>query len=706
MSERGSDLDAKGDARYAGELATKVEDLFLSVRTRNVLRNAGIEYVGDLVQLTEGWLLSFQNCGRKTVTELREKLAELGLELGMSLVDWDRPNTPRQLPLEFVASKKQKTLADFDDDVRAKLLLRVDEGGFSQRAQNALKAGRIEFVGDLVGKTHHELQRLKSCGRLTIFEIQKKLNALGLELGTHIADWSTAAARAARERQDGDPQSPLAISKRGLTAIPPSEYLEDELREILASVGNERGTELAQKQLGWSGLGHRTLESVGQEYSLTRERVRQIVARKTEEIEKEYLEAPRLDEALAVVRDRCPASASELAAELRIRGVSKGDFDPTGLQTACDVLRRVFPIERVLFGDTKVYVAGEQAERIGEFFRLCRKLTSSRGCANFDAVCDELRIPDIERGKFRELVTIESMCEWLDADRRWLVATGVTRNRLSNLAAKALSVAPHVYLGELRRAVARSRRLAVVPPAGVLARFLERYGLANVSDGRAFAAGDFSDAVRPGSAEAILVSVLRKHGPLLAWERFRELSISAGMNPITFGIYVSGSPVVTRLARGIYSLIGADIPPGAVEDLEREVAAARKPAEWGWSPRGTLWYALQITGAILAGAVTVPRFVGDLVEGEWRTRFAGRELEGDVKCRNGFLWGYRRALVNAAAEPGDVVVFEFDLSKRNVDITLGGEELIDLWDSGDIDLPAPDSAESDADLAQEQATEQ
>jgi hypothetical protein len=684
----------ENDTPYQRELAIKVEDLFLSVRASNVLKNMGIAYVGDLVQQTEGQLLAFQNCGRKTVRELKEALSELGLGLGMALDSWNRPNLH-----DLTSSRKQDeaTLATLDENTRTKLYLRADEIGLSQRARNVLKTADIQFVGDLATKTESQLRGLASCGRLTINEIKAKLEELGLRLSFFVSDWSAEAARRIREQQDTVPDSPINALRCNLNIIPPSEFLEDELRAILQSVPDERGTEIALKQLGWSGCGQRTLESVGEEYSVTRERVRQIVKRKNDNIRKQYFETPRLDEALSAIRDRCPATAVQLAAELRLRGISKSDFDPTGLRTACKVLQKDFALERIEVRGAEVYAAAEHVDQTVEFFRVCRRLTSSQGVANFEAVCDELHIPNEARPRFREVATINSICEWLDRDRRWLFSTGVPRNRLSNLAMKVLCVAPHVYLTELRKAVARSRRLAAVPPIGVLARFLERFELASVADGRASAISDFADAIGPESTESILVSVLRRHGPILGWDRFQELCMAGGMNPITFGIYVSSSPIIARLARGIYSLVGANVPPGAVEDLERELATSRKPAEWGWSPRGTLWYALRITGTVLAaGSVAITQFVADIVDGEWKACFDGRELDGSVKCSNRFLWGLRRPLVNAGAEPGDVAIVEFDLSRRTVNIALGDEELVDIWESGDIDRPLPENGESEA----------
>ena len=61
------------------------EDLELSIRTRNCLQNAGIEYVYQLVQKTERELLKIKNFGRKSLFELIEILKEMNLRFGMTL---------------------------------------------------------------------------------------------------------------------------------------------------------------------------------------------------------------------------------------------------------------------------------------------------------------------------------------------------------------------------------------------------------------------------------------------------------------------------------------------------------------------------------------------------------------------------------------------------------------------------------------------
>ena len=69
-----------------------VDELELSVRSANCLQNANIKYIGELVQKTEAEMLKTKNFGRKSLKEIKEILAEMGLSLGMKLDNWPGPN--------------------------------------------------------------------------------------------------------------------------------------------------------------------------------------------------------------------------------------------------------------------------------------------------------------------------------------------------------------------------------------------------------------------------------------------------------------------------------------------------------------------------------------------------------------------------------------------------------------------------------------
>ena len=73
-------------------LLKKVDELELSVRSANCLKNDNIVYIGDLVQKTEGEMLRTPNFGRKSLNEIKEVLATMGLHLGMEVPNWPPDN--------------------------------------------------------------------------------------------------------------------------------------------------------------------------------------------------------------------------------------------------------------------------------------------------------------------------------------------------------------------------------------------------------------------------------------------------------------------------------------------------------------------------------------------------------------------------------------------------------------------------------------
>jgi DNA-directed RNA polymerase subunit alpha len=73
-------------------LLRKVEELELSVRSANCLKNDEIIYIGDLVQKTESEMLRTPNFGRKSLNEIKEILATMTLELGMKIEGWPPEN--------------------------------------------------------------------------------------------------------------------------------------------------------------------------------------------------------------------------------------------------------------------------------------------------------------------------------------------------------------------------------------------------------------------------------------------------------------------------------------------------------------------------------------------------------------------------------------------------------------------------------------
>jgi DNA-directed RNA polymerase subunit alpha len=84
----------KEEAKLNENLFRSVDELELSVRSANCLQQANIKTIGDLVQRTEAEMLKTKNFGRKSLKEIKEILAEMGLSLGMKLENWPPKTMP------------------------------------------------------------------------------------------------------------------------------------------------------------------------------------------------------------------------------------------------------------------------------------------------------------------------------------------------------------------------------------------------------------------------------------------------------------------------------------------------------------------------------------------------------------------------------------------------------------------------------------
>jgi DNA-directed RNA polymerase subunit alpha len=84
--------ERRDELPFNRNLLRKVDELELSVRSANCLKNDNIIYIGDLIQKTEADMLRTPNFGRKSLNEIKEVLSQMGLHLGMEIPNWPPEN--------------------------------------------------------------------------------------------------------------------------------------------------------------------------------------------------------------------------------------------------------------------------------------------------------------------------------------------------------------------------------------------------------------------------------------------------------------------------------------------------------------------------------------------------------------------------------------------------------------------------------------
>ncbi|HEY0161993.1 MAG TPA: DNA-directed RNA polymerase subunit alpha [Edaphobacter sp.] len=112
--EVGADGGHDGPAIRNENLNRSVEELELSVRSYNCLKNANIATIGELIQKTEAEMLKTKNFGRKSLNEIKEILAQMGLSLGMKI---DENGNPQPGPTSVLpAATLAASYGHFDDE--------------------------------------------------------------------------------------------------------------------------------------------------------------------------------------------------------------------------------------------------------------------------------------------------------------------------------------------------------------------------------------------------------------------------------------------------------------------------------------------------------------------------------------------------------------------------------------------------------------
>jgi len=95
------DFGQKSDEPINPNLFRPVEELELSVRSANCLKNANIRFIGELVQKSEQEMLKTKNFGRKSLKEIKEVLGQMGLSLGLEVKGFDPDNIPKHIKDEL-----------------------------------------------------------------------------------------------------------------------------------------------------------------------------------------------------------------------------------------------------------------------------------------------------------------------------------------------------------------------------------------------------------------------------------------------------------------------------------------------------------------------------------------------------------------------------------------------------------------------------
>ena len=460
--------------------------------------------------------------------------------------------------------------------------------------------------------------------------------------------------------------------------------LESELAGFLAAVRHGRAQDMAACYLGWDGHGGVTLEAAGQEFQVSRERVRQVAARVLAAVRGRRPFAPVLDRVLSWIEGRVPDAASEIEARLHATGLTRAPFRVEGIIKAAGILGRKTDLVVVGIAGDRFVTSGPARVSVPAIVRAARRTVSRWGAATVSDLAAQAREAgsSVDEGLIGKVLMSQEDFRWLDQDSGWFWLLGVSRNALLTRVCKALAVAERLDVSELRLAVSRGRRMSgFSPPRRVLAEVCRQLPWCRLEGDSTIVADPVpsSEGVLSKS-ERLAVSVLRSLGGVAQGPKLEQLCLSAGMTLPTFWLVLLSSPVVLRYAPAVYGLVGWHGEPGMIDSMSPPERKRTVLLEYGWLPARRIWLAYRLSPAMVrSGVLGIPSGMRSFVEGEFALVTVDGSNVGTLVIRGSSGWGLGPFYRRRGGEPGDCLVLDLDLAAHSATIQLGDETLVDRY---------------------------
>jgi len=509
------------------------DDLDIEVRTLNCLkklkRSKVIKSAEDLRNLTIRQILGIRALGAKSLVDLLAALETASAQNQPSSQPQDALRNARSKnSLDAVLTREALKLRDSPDTE----LIRIDDPRLGK------------YLRSLVRSTVRISRGWSVNARPSLGEI---------------------AGRIAERRVDpADPKALIAEIRALLLLVSslPQASLEDELRDLASAVSEPRNTQIAARYFGWDGRGTCTLQSAGNEFGLTRERVRQIGDQFAHHYSGKQPFSPALYRALKLVHSHMPAPAAQIEEALVRNLIAQKPFRLEGLVAAARLLDHPcsFRVETI---HSQRFVMSQQTRSWApEIVRAAANTVRHWGTAAIADIAELVNeahslslTPEFVAG----ILQTRKDFAWLDTgpEHQWFWLSSIPRNRLINRVAKVLAVSPEIHIPQLSTAVSRTRGLD--PPQAILLEFCRQLPMCRVKGPMVLASRPINRERQLSKTEFLMFNVVRKHGPLLEWGRFEALCKVAGINSDAFTVFMASSPIIARYSRGVYGLVGAKV---------------------------------------------------------------------------------------------------------------------------------------------------
>lgn len=526
-------------SRLAGQ---SINILNLSVRATNCLDHAEVRTIGDLANWDLRRLLQVKNMGMKSAQEILSRLEDLHVAPG----DVQHP-------------------ADQLDSLQLASLLTFSECCVDAEVTERLLQAGISRMDDLITRNTSSLRYWADLDDEELSTLQEQLGAFGLGLDSDLPIWLRANYVELQAVFRGELDGLLAGMENQLPAALPRTRtaptcLEEELETFFKPDINAKKKQIVRRLLGWDGGEGATLEECGQEFDLTGERIRQIVAKSIRSL------LPPLphffEHASNLIAQSVPIFASDAETALVTAGIVRTGLKIRGLEKTADYLGMSLPWSTTLDLTSKRLVVNPAVmAEIHSFCSTARRRVSHYGTTTKSYVRSNCAT-EITRDNIDAYCLFLEGLIWLDTTHEWFWLP-TRRNTILNRLAKILGITQRLVLEAAHSAVLRDRRMAEVElPVSVFENLCNAQAWCRVEDSNLVAGENVPSADRAegeeDTDEVVVIEILRQGGPFMRRRDIWAIAHASGVEKVSFDRVLSDSCAIVKPAPELYGLIGAE----------------------------------------------------------------------------------------------------------------------------------------------------
>ncbi len=428
----------------------------------------------------------------------------------------------------------------------------------SVRALNCLRGQGIDTVRRLARQDEASLSDIPNLGQKTLREIINALEAHGLRLNVNFDDFLKALLKAKGLGRhlifDAQSLQERGISRNADPCMPlwehPLNTVDQELHFIVHRIARPRRRQVAMTRFGWHGNRIPTLEVLGTDIGVTRERIRQIV----KEVEKDINDflagrcPPMLLKALRLVESTLPMDKRGVPELLQKEGVSETGLSYEALRKAAELSET--PWEIMEFDGILISVRDRQRVEKAK-----KALVSLRNKPF--ANVDETGLSD----SAARFVEASPDYAWLDRPAGVFWRVNWRHNKVVFVCKKIFSLVGRLYADEVIRALERAKTIQEAPSKTTLLEMLRQTGWFDIhgeeiirKDNVTFA--DLSDLDKK------LLEATRGIGTPMRFIDLRNNLVRGGMSSNLASAVIYNSPLIYPVMYGRYCLLGDKIEDG------------------------------------------------------------------------------------------------------------------------------------------------